>query len=127
MSESNGNGRQWPCHTRGHVWIGSPHGSPVPFVCQHCPSFGSVCPDCTDGEIRLDLGKSARCIRCGGTGKIELVEISAAEVTGLRRDRRRFEWLISEHAHAARISSAAAIRQIDELTELTAAALGVRK
>jgi len=122
MSE-NGNGHTTvtrDCGQRGHSW-GSFYGAPAPRVCTACPAIGGPCPDC--GSTGADRSSGAKCRRCEGSGTVELVEISAAEVALLRLDRRRWQWLIAEWAHHNRISRATATRQIDELICLTSAAL----
>ena len=101
----NGNGQKPPvppryCPPAGHHWIAAPPWGPAVRVCTRCPALGGPCPDCGDsGRYEPQPGILIRCTRCGGSGTVELVEITATEVQELRADRRRFRWLFAEHCY----------------------------
>jgi hypothetical protein len=78
------------CPRLRHEWARD-GGRGVGLRCKRCPAVGVVCPDC-DGRREIDDVSSfykIPCPRCGATGIVEVVEITAAEVEILRRDQNR--------------------------------------
>jgi len=119
MSNQESNGKPdrapWNCDASGHVWSGTRAG-PAPFLCLHCPAIGAECPDCRPSASSSSVG----CTRCGESGRVELVEITRAQVEELRRDRRRLEHVLGDYAAQNDERRDVVLREVDELIAIGA-------
>jgi hypothetical protein len=94
------------CPRLRHEWARD-GGRGVGLRCKRCPAVGVVCPDC-DGRREIDDVSSfykIPCPRCGATGIVEVVEITAAEVAVLVRDQNRLRiadelWSMQGHGES---------------------------
>ncbi|MHB8397364.1 MAG: hypothetical protein ACYDCI_00295 [Candidatus Limnocylindrales bacterium] len=105
--DTNTSAQPGACAASGHTWIRATGGSPARFVCKHCPAVGGDCPE--------RGGSADGCSRCRGSGVVELVEIAAAEVADLRRDRRRLDWIACVNEQEEGTPRRVFLREIDEL------------
>ena len=76
--------------------------------CGLCPACGVACPGCSSGSVR-------RCMRCGGSGVVEIVEASAIEIHLLRRKAARGEWMLRQMAFTTGDKAELLAAEADEL------------
>jgi RecJ-like exonuclease len=114
------------CSRDGHDWTDAPDAAIVSRRCVHCPAIGVRCPDC-DGHGIAEIGdRLPECVRCDGTGTVEVVEIAHQAVERLRANHARFMWLLAEYSHTSNVKASAAIREIDALIGMGASCGKIR-
>lgn len=72
--------------TEAHRWEPAVLSAPLPWQCRFCPAVAANCAECR--------GMVAGCLRCGGTGSVEVCEVSQQELSRLRLADRRWDWLL---------------------------------